>query len=47
MPPSNSIEKMKGFDFAQEERSMFEGADYPKRAKILQMMTSRAMENVG
>lgn len=47
MPSNNSMEKMEGFDFAQEERNTFEGADYPKHAKILHMVTTRLMENIG
>ena len=41
------MEKMEGFDFAREERNRLEGADFVKHAKVLQLVTSRLMENAG
>ena len=46
MPPSNSIEKMKGFDFAQEERERFAGEEN-NATMVMQLVTRRLMENAG
>jgi hypothetical protein len=47
MPPSNSFEKLVGYDFAKQERELFAGAHNIKAATTLELVTRRLMENAG
>ena len=47
MPPSNSFEKLEGYDFAREERELFGGAENKNAAMVMELVTRRLMENAG